>query len=327
MSTIAALTRSEPGSVIIAGGETHKVAAAPVARVVDTTGAGDLYAAGFLYGLTSGLPLPNCGAIGSLCAAEIISHVGARPEAALSRACRGCGRNLSIPAGRRFHSGPYGNPQYRDHRACRPRQDDAGRSAAAPERHVPRQPAGRRTRPRFQRAGARARHHDPRQMHLGDVEGRAHQHRRYARATPISAARSSASSAWSTACWCWSMRPKGRCRRPSSSSPRRWRRGLKPIVVINKVDRPDARAGEVHNEIFDLFALLDANEEQLDFPTLFASGPRRLGRRRSRCAAPGSGAAVRADRLACAAAGRGRATRRSRCWRRRSITTRSSAGC
>ena len=50
------------------------------------------------------------------------------------------------------------------------------------------------------------------------------------------------------------------------------RRGLRPIVVINKVDRPDARPGEVHNEIFDLFALLDANEEQLDFPTLFASG-------------------------------------------------------
>src|SRR5204862_3923990 len=50
------------------------------------------------------------------------------------------------------------------------------------------------------------------------------------------------------------------------------RRGLKPIVVINKVDRPDARAGAVHNEIFDLFALLDANEAQLDFPTLFASG-------------------------------------------------------
>jgi len=48
--------------------------------------------------------------------------------------------------------------------------------------------------------------------------------------------------------------------------------GLRPIVVINKVDRPDARPGQVHNEIFDLFALLDANEEQLDFPTLFASG-------------------------------------------------------
>jgi GTP-binding protein len=50
------------------------------------------------------------------------------------------------------------------------------------------------------------------------------------------------------------------------------RRGLRPIVVINKVDRPDARAGAVHNEIFDLFALLEADEHQLDFPTLFASG-------------------------------------------------------
>jgi GTP-binding protein len=50
------------------------------------------------------------------------------------------------------------------------------------------------------------------------------------------------------------------------------RRGLRPIVVINKVDRPDARPGAVHNEIFDLFALLEADEHQLDFPTLFASG-------------------------------------------------------
>ena len=48
--------------------------------------------------------------------------------------------------------------------------------------------------------------------------------------------------------------------------------GLRPIVVINKVDRPDARAQEVHNKIFDLFAALDASEAQLDFPTLFASG-------------------------------------------------------
>src|SRR5205823_8506773 len=80
---IAALTRSERGSVVLADGEEHAVAAAPVARVVDTTGAGDLYAAGFLFGLTRGLALPTCGSIGSLCAAEIISHVGARPEVAL----------------------------------------------------------------------------------------------------------------------------------------------------------------------------------------------------------------------------------------------------
>src|SRR5207245_1294216 len=80
---IAALTRSAAGSVILGPDTEHRVAAAPVARVVDTTGAGDLYASGFLYGLIRGLPLPTCGAIGSLCAAEIISHVGARPEIGL----------------------------------------------------------------------------------------------------------------------------------------------------------------------------------------------------------------------------------------------------
>ncbi len=48
--------------------------------------------------------------------------------------------------------------------------------------------------------------------------------------------------------------------------------GLKPMVIINKVDRPDARVNEVHHEVFDLFAVLDATDEQLDFPTLFASG-------------------------------------------------------
>ena len=82
---VAALTRSAAGSVILADSSEHVIAAAPVARVVDTTGAGDLYAAGFLYGLTRGLPLPTCGGIGGLCAAEIIGHVGARPETSLSR--------------------------------------------------------------------------------------------------------------------------------------------------------------------------------------------------------------------------------------------------
>ncbi len=82
---IAALTRSAAGSLVLTAGEEYLLPAAPVARVVDTTGAGDLYASGFLYGLTRGLPLPTCGSIGSLCAAEIISHVGARPETTLSR--------------------------------------------------------------------------------------------------------------------------------------------------------------------------------------------------------------------------------------------------
>jgi sugar/nucleoside kinase (ribokinase family) len=82
---IAALTCSAAGSVILADGAEHRIAAAPAAHVVDTTGAGDLYASGFLFGLTRDRPLPTCGEIGSLCAAEIISHVGARPETALSR--------------------------------------------------------------------------------------------------------------------------------------------------------------------------------------------------------------------------------------------------
>lgn len=82
---IAALTRSEKGSVVLSGDEFHVVDAAPVERVVDTTGAGDLYAAGFLFGLTKGKDLTTCGRLGSLCAGEIISHVGARPEVSLAR--------------------------------------------------------------------------------------------------------------------------------------------------------------------------------------------------------------------------------------------------
>ncbi len=69
----------------------HEVPAAPVARVVDTTGAGDLYAAGFLHGLTAGRPLPDCARLGGVAAAEIIAHVGARPEADLAALAREAG--------------------------------------------------------------------------------------------------------------------------------------------------------------------------------------------------------------------------------------------
>lgn len=79
---LAALTRSEQGSLIVAGEERHAVLAHP-AKVVDTTGAGDAYAAGFLAAYTRGLPLPECGRWGSVAAAEVISHFGARPQADL----------------------------------------------------------------------------------------------------------------------------------------------------------------------------------------------------------------------------------------------------
>jgi sugar/nucleoside kinase (ribokinase family) len=81
---IAALTRSEKGSVIARGEEVHVLDAVPVARVIDTTGAGDQFAAGFLYGLTHGHNLPRSGRFGALAAAEVISHYGARPETPLS---------------------------------------------------------------------------------------------------------------------------------------------------------------------------------------------------------------------------------------------------
>ena len=81
---IAALTRSARGSVILAGQEVHIVDAVRVHQVVDTTGAGDLYAAGFLYGLTGGREPYDCGRIGAIAAAEVIGHYGARPETPLS---------------------------------------------------------------------------------------------------------------------------------------------------------------------------------------------------------------------------------------------------
>ncbi|MEL6891066.1 MAG: adenosine kinase [Actinomycetota bacterium] len=75
----AAITRGAEGCLIITPAEEIKVPAVPVDRVVDTTGAGDLFAAGFLHGLTSGRELEECGRLGSIAAAEVISHVGPRP--------------------------------------------------------------------------------------------------------------------------------------------------------------------------------------------------------------------------------------------------------
>jgi sugar/nucleoside kinase (ribokinase family) len=81
---LAVLTRSEKGAVILAGDEVHLVDAETVPHLVDTTGAGDLYAAGFLHGYCRGLGPYDCGRIGAIAAAEVIAHYGARPETALS---------------------------------------------------------------------------------------------------------------------------------------------------------------------------------------------------------------------------------------------------
>ena len=77
------VTRGAAGALAIEGGERVDVAAAPVAKVVDTTGAGDLFAAGFLAARCRGAPIRRCLDAGSLAAAEVISHFGARPEADL----------------------------------------------------------------------------------------------------------------------------------------------------------------------------------------------------------------------------------------------------
>ena len=80
----AALTRGAKGSVIVSGDEIYEVPAEPVERVIDTTGAGDLYAAGFLYGLTHDHGIGQSARIAGIAAAEVIGHVGARPELPLA---------------------------------------------------------------------------------------------------------------------------------------------------------------------------------------------------------------------------------------------------
>jgi sugar/nucleoside kinase (ribokinase family) len=80
---IAAVTRGEAGSIIVTPGVEHAIPADTVVRVVDTTGAGDQYAAGFLHGLANERPLDECGRLGTLAAAEVIGHYGPRPEMSL----------------------------------------------------------------------------------------------------------------------------------------------------------------------------------------------------------------------------------------------------
>jgi sugar/nucleoside kinase (ribokinase family) len=80
---LAAVTRGALGSAVLAGDVIHDIGAVPVEKVVDTTGAGDQYAAGFLFGLAKGRSLDVCGRLGAVAAAEVISHYGPRPQVSL----------------------------------------------------------------------------------------------------------------------------------------------------------------------------------------------------------------------------------------------------
>jgi sugar/nucleoside kinase (ribokinase family) len=85
---IAAVTNGAQGSIVLAGRDSHRIDACPVDKVVDTTGAGDQYAAGFLFGLARGRSLEVCGRLGSMAAAEVISHIGPRPQVNLADLAR-----------------------------------------------------------------------------------------------------------------------------------------------------------------------------------------------------------------------------------------------
>lgn len=88
---LAVVTRGPEGAIIATAGEMVAVEAEPVDEVIDVTGAGDLFAAGVCYGLTRGLRAADCGRIGAICAGEVISHIGARPQTSLAGLVRRAG--------------------------------------------------------------------------------------------------------------------------------------------------------------------------------------------------------------------------------------------
>jgi len=88
------VTRSEKGCVVVQGQTTERVPAAPIERMVDATGAGDLFAAGFLVGYSRNLGLRGSAELGALAAAEVIQHVGARPQEPLRALAKASGFKL-----------------------------------------------------------------------------------------------------------------------------------------------------------------------------------------------------------------------------------------
>ena len=84
LGILSIITLAEKGSIIISNDETKEIKPKPISQVIDATGAGDLYAAGFLYGMTHSKNYEECGHLASIAAAEIISHFGARPQVKLS---------------------------------------------------------------------------------------------------------------------------------------------------------------------------------------------------------------------------------------------------
>jgi sugar/nucleoside kinase (ribokinase family) len=88
---IGAVTCGPKGSLVVHDGQVIEIAAHPADRVVDTTGAGDLYAAGFLYGFTGGRSLEDCGRLGSMAATAVLGHTGPRPGASLAQLAAAAG--------------------------------------------------------------------------------------------------------------------------------------------------------------------------------------------------------------------------------------------
>jgi adenosine kinase len=95
-ATLSAVTRSEKGCVVASAAGAVAVPAAEIEKLVDTTGAGDLFAAGFLFGLARGADHRTCGELGGLAASEVIQHIGARPQTSLSALAAATG--IKVPA-------------------------------------------------------------------------------------------------------------------------------------------------------------------------------------------------------------------------------------